>query len=212
MPGLPSQEGTQDHPVSLQELSNFCSSLNPGILSDVVAGALASSLFFGLGRTPELLHAKQHPPMQTSALRKLQSPIGGDCTYSFCLTYPKVRTLNTQFISPLLSYGITSANFWISRLKALSPYSNMWQIHSVRRQIHSVRIREFTTEDGDVKLPCWRMHISRSLRSLSISYPASGALGDDESIYTLSPRVIPSSLLRFFVVLATLSQVIAMAS
>jgi hypothetical protein len=127
-PGLPSQEGTQDHPISLAELDSFCRSLDINNLVDIVAGALSTSLFFGLGRTPELLHARQHPPMNRSALRRKPSPLSGDCTYSYALSYPKIRTVATQFISPILSYGITSANFWIARLKRFSHYENIWQI------------------------------------------------------------------------------------
>jgi hypothetical protein len=127
-PGLPGQEGRQDHPVTLMELNAFCISLNINVIHDVVAGALATSLFHGLGRSPELLHASKHPPMKHSALKRRPSPLGDDISYSFTLSYPKVATLKTQYISPLRSYGITSANFWIERLKNISKYENLWQI------------------------------------------------------------------------------------
>jgi hypothetical protein len=129
-PGLPSQEGTQDHAVSIFELTEFCKSLNVNNLSDIVAGAVATSLFHGLGRTPELLHAPHHPPMKSSALNKIPSPVGQDTAYSIRLSFPKIVTLKTQYISPLITYGITSANFWIERLQHVSSYSTLWQIDS----------------------------------------------------------------------------------
>jgi hypothetical protein len=176
-PGLPSQEGSQDHPVSLLELKSFCESLDINKLSDVVAGTLATCLFFGIGRTPELLHAKEHPPMLRTALRKKASPTGGDPTYSFCLCFPKVRTVTTQFISPLLSYGITSANFWISRLISLSKYTNLWQID-----------REGTIPDSRWLFDRFRPFISRdSLQNLGqSSFRAGGCTFLAASGHTLS--------------------------
>jgi hypothetical protein len=122
-PGIPCQEGTQDHAISISELKLFCTSLDINNLNDVVAGALSTCLFHGLGRTPELLHAPHHPPMESSALHRMPSPLGRDISYSITLTYPKMVTLKTQYITPLIAYGITSANFWIERLRNLSPYT-----------------------------------------------------------------------------------------
>jgi hypothetical protein len=130
-PGLPSQESEQDHPVSLNELKLFCDSLRIDYLPDIVAGAAATSLFFGIGRTTELFHAAWHPPMNRTSVRTRIHPNNDGQSFSIILDFPNSLRLDTQHIAPLVTSGATSAAFWIETLLARSPYQNLWQIDAV---------------------------------------------------------------------------------
>ena len=96
--------------MKYESLLEFCSNMDGGSLDDVVAATIATSLFWGLGRTSELLHAPSHPPLKVDALKL--SPYG---FYQFQLVRPKRGRINyaSQFISPVRRAGRTRTQSWI---------------------------------------------------------------------------------------------------
>jgi hypothetical protein len=52
----------QDYAITLLDLEKVCRGLNPNSHDDLLAGALATNLFWSLGRVHELLHAEKFLP------------------------------------------------------------------------------------------------------------------------------------------------------
>jgi hypothetical protein len=111
-PLIPTQHSEQDDEVTLNDMTEFCSGLGNSI-DDVVAGSIASSLFWGIGRISELLHANEHKELLTSSL------ITTDSIFRIRLERPKRGRLNycSQHISPVQSSGKTRAQSWLTLLR-----------------------------------------------------------------------------------------------
>jgi hypothetical protein len=97
--------------------------------------------------------------MKKDAIKRRPSPIGRDISYAYTLSFPKMTTLKTQYISPLVTYGRCSANFWIERLRNVSIFENLWQIDTVGTIPTSAwlfqRMKPFITpRDGQSMGPC----------------------------------------------------------
>jgi hypothetical protein len=93
------------------DLLEFCNGLRNGV-DDVIAGCVASSLFWGIGRISELLHASAHDELLVGNL------ITSDNFLRICLERPKRGRLDysSQHISPEQASGKTRAQSWLKLL------------------------------------------------------------------------------------------------
>jgi hypothetical protein len=93
----------------------LCHSLNPDVHADLVAGALASLLFWALGRVHELLHAQKK--MKVDSIEESIDQRTKKRTIRVFLERPKVRRPGEmQFLTPLRYLGKSNPQLWVSLL------------------------------------------------------------------------------------------------
>jgi hypothetical protein len=120
-----------DHSVSLNELTRFCESLDINDHDDIVAGALSTLLFWGMGRVFELIHSSVHPRKRWDSIREIEHD-SGIITFRIFLEYPKVQKDCQQFITPSYEFGITNANRWLLIIKLCDDdnTTSPWQLEN----------------------------------------------------------------------------------
>jgi hypothetical protein len=126
---IPQQFTKQNYEFTFEDLKELCEMLDPSIYEDIVIGALATCLFWSLGRVHELIHAEEHPRLTRRTIHK--SPLG---LWQILLERPKVITENVQILNPVESNGKTRANTWVSILMEEIPngYISPWQLGTNR--------------------------------------------------------------------------------
>jgi hypothetical protein len=158
---IPQQIPTQDYEFKFCDLEELCSRLDSSKREDVIVGALATCLFWALGRVPELLHAEEHDRLKIGAFHK--SPIG---LWQILLERPKVIKDTVQILTPVESDKQTRANTWITILLFDIPkgYSSPWQLS---KRSHASSKWFF----GEIQ-----RHLGRSIRGLGPSSFRAGGL------------------------------------
>jgi hypothetical protein len=127
----------------------------------VLIGALETCLFWGLGRVPELIHAREHWRMSIGSIHK--SPLG---LWQILIERPKVLKDSPQILTPLESDKQTRANTWITILMCDIPkgFTSPWQIS---KTLHA------TTDWFYSNI---RKHLGRDLENLGPSSFRAGGL------------------------------------
>ena len=111
-------------PVTLSDLERFCASLQSDNYDDIMLGACASILFWGLGRLPEVLHPDGTRPMRVSSLLKREG------VWQPFLERPKVRKDYDQFLFSSDLDTVSSSAFWLTLLSIVTadrdPHDLLW--------------------------------------------------------------------------------------
>jgi hypothetical protein len=112
-----------DYAVSLVELRRFTRQLDAQSWEDVVLGAVSTSLFWGLGRTFELLLADKWDPLPLSALAPAKRPEDLACRSIHLFQPKRPRSLKgIEVLSPVPSdCPLTNAAIWLGMLEAKRP-------------------------------------------------------------------------------------------
>jgi hypothetical protein len=123
---IPQRFIQQDYEFTFKDLTLFCKSLDVSRLEDVVAGALASTLFWSMGRVYEVLHTAEAPRLSIRTVH--QSPLG---LWQILLERPKVMKETIQILTPVESDGITRANTWLTILmeEQKGRHKSPWQLN-----------------------------------------------------------------------------------
>jgi hypothetical protein len=131
-PANPPHITKQDYSISHKQMIRFCSSLDTQNHNHVVAGAIATSLFWGLGRVPELIHSHIHSRLSLPSIIPHITEDGGRL-FKIFLERPKVWKPYSQYITPVLSNDNSAAAYWLTLLNILSPnnYTSPWQLNNV---------------------------------------------------------------------------------
>jgi hypothetical protein len=121
---IPQKVPLQNYEFTFKDLEMLCRGLDPSRHDDVITGALATCLFWAMGRVPELIHAKEHRRLNSRTVHR--SPLG---LWQILLERPKVLKDQVQILTPVESDGVTRANTWITLLIDSKPlsYSSPWQ-------------------------------------------------------------------------------------
>jgi hypothetical protein len=107
----------QDYAVTLVDLERFCATLDPSKHSDLVAGALATTLFWALGRLHELLHAKKFKRMRIDSIEEAINRSTLRRSFRIFLERPKMRRAGEmQFLALLRHLGISNPQHWMTLL------------------------------------------------------------------------------------------------
>jgi hypothetical protein len=126
----------QDYAVTLVDLELFCATLDPSKHSDLVAGALATTLFWALGRLHELLHAKKFKRMRIDSIEEAINRSTLRRSFRIFLERPKMRRAGEmQFLAPLRHLGISNPQHWMTLLlysisEQSFEVSSPWQLDS----------------------------------------------------------------------------------
>jgi hypothetical protein len=107
----------QDYAITLLDLERFCDSLDPDVHADLVAGALATLLFWALGRVHELLHAERYRRMRLDSVEEAENQLSKRRTFRVFIERPKVkRAGEMQFLCPLRYLGKANPQLWMTML------------------------------------------------------------------------------------------------
>jgi hypothetical protein len=91
--------------------------IDPNCHEDLVAGALATVLFWALGKVHELIHAERHPRMKLDSVQEAENGITGKCSLRIFLERAKVkRPGEMQFLNPLQYLGKANPQLWMTML------------------------------------------------------------------------------------------------
>jgi hypothetical protein len=125
----PVHETRQDYALSQSELLKFVKSLDTKVYSEIVAGALASTLFWSITRIPELLHAEKHPRMTLRCITKYKLP-GNGTAFKILLERPKIVKAFSQYSTPVPAFDATNPSTWLTRLDLFRPatFTSPWQL------------------------------------------------------------------------------------
>jgi len=136
----------QDYAVSHRELEKFCTSLNPKQYDYVLAAAIATTLFWSIGRVSEILHAKIHQRMKLSSIIPYTLDKGGRA-FKIFVERPKIKRSSTQYITPVQSYDKTNPSYWMTMLKITRPndFTSPWQLNTSTHADHIWLFEIFST-------------------------------------------------------------------
>jgi hypothetical protein len=142
----PQRMTKQDYAVSHRELLSFCCSLDHKNYEHVLAAAISTTLFWGIGRVPEILHAKAHSRMKMSSIIPYTLDKGGRA-FKIFLERPKIKRSSTQYITPVQSYDKTNPSYWMTMLQIMRPktFTSPWQLSSTSHADHTWLFGIFST-------------------------------------------------------------------
>jgi hypothetical protein len=129
-PRNPPRQTVQDYPVNHRQLIHFCSTIDPSRYDHVLACALVTTLFWGIGRVPELLHAPHHARMSSSCIIPYILASGFGRAFKIFLERPKIIRSTSQYISPIQVYDKSNPSYWMTLLAILRPdsFTSPWQM------------------------------------------------------------------------------------